>query len=375
MAGRKVKIPMVGTVNKTVFIDPNATLGATLGMDLFTPDGEVGTPNTVRAWLGLAVLPPSNVADDSSAGAVHHRLLQGLRVGDDHPQYTRRDILTADGDLYIRAGSVISRLPVGTIDSALRVVNGLPAWRELGRDYIEIYDDFTWLKLINVTTANNWTAVNTSAAGGTGTLAGLAANADPAHPGVARLRTGTGAASGAAILYSSTAGGGVNMASAFLPGAGEIQIDVVFRLTLGIPVVSTDEAIPFLGLVSDTTGLPKTAIAIAGIFDGSTFKLVGRYRENFAYLSNTSVANGFIPTLDTWYHGRIIIAADGSATQFFINGTSLGSLGTTPDPDVGSAYGGFVPYVSYQRTTTGTDKNLEIDCYRIIQRLSTPRWT
>lgn len=87
--GRKVKIPVVGTVNKTVFIDPNATRGATLGMDLFTPDGIVGTPNTVREWLGLTPLPPGNVEDDDGDGTQHHRLLQGLTLGDDHPQYTQ----------------------------------------------------------------------------------------------------------------------------------------------------------------------------------------------------------------------------------------------------------------------------------------------
>lgn len=88
-AGRKVKIPIIGTVNKTVFIDPNATRGATLGMDLFTPDGEVGTPDTVREWLGLTPLPPTNVEDDSGDGTTHHRLLEGLTLGDDHPQYTQ----------------------------------------------------------------------------------------------------------------------------------------------------------------------------------------------------------------------------------------------------------------------------------------------
>ena len=87
--GRKVKIPVIGTVGKTVFIDPTATRGATLGMDVFTPDGRVGTPNTVREWLGLTLLSPPGVEEDTAGGTQHHRLLQGLKLGDDHPQYTQ----------------------------------------------------------------------------------------------------------------------------------------------------------------------------------------------------------------------------------------------------------------------------------------------
>lgn len=91
----KVRVPVLGTVGKSVQLDPNATVGAVLGTNLYTPDGGVGTPATVRAWLGVSESGGVGIA----GGAQHHRLLQGLTLGDDHPQYTQwvqDEIVTGD---------------------------------------------------------------------------------------------------------------------------------------------------------------------------------------------------------------------------------------------------------------------------------------
>lgn len=85
----KVKVAVVGTVGRVVQIDQNATYGALLGLNLFTPNGVVGTPATVRAWLGLQTVAEAEEAGEDTAGTNHHRLLQGLTLGDDHPQYTQ----------------------------------------------------------------------------------------------------------------------------------------------------------------------------------------------------------------------------------------------------------------------------------------------
>lgn len=74
----KIKVAVVNTVGRTVSIDPTATNGATLGANLYTPNGQVGTPTTVRQWLGIG----------TGEGAFQHADLGGLKAGDDHPQYT-----------------------------------------------------------------------------------------------------------------------------------------------------------------------------------------------------------------------------------------------------------------------------------------------
>lgn len=86
---RRIKVKLQDTVPaRVVFIDPDASDGATLGTNLFMADGSIGTPASVRAWLGVsAAQDPRERAPASSSN--HHRLLQGLTLGDDHPQYTQ----------------------------------------------------------------------------------------------------------------------------------------------------------------------------------------------------------------------------------------------------------------------------------------------
>jgi microcystin-dependent protein len=52
-----------------------------------------------------------NVGDSSG---IEHNDLNGLSSGDDHPQYTRRDILTTKGDIYARTAGAVTRVGVGT---------------------------------------------------------------------------------------------------------------------------------------------------------------------------------------------------------------------------------------------------------------------
>jgi hypothetical protein len=56
-----------------------------------------------------------------------HGSLSGL-LDDDHTQYVLRSILTNDGDLFVRSGGVIARLPKGTDGQVLTMVSGAPAW-------------------------------------------------------------------------------------------------------------------------------------------------------------------------------------------------------------------------------------------------------
>lgn len=77
----RVKIRLADNVARCVLIDPDATDGARLGTNLYMADGSVATPAAMRTWLGVTNGP-------SGSGVAHHRLLQGLTLGDDHPQYT-----------------------------------------------------------------------------------------------------------------------------------------------------------------------------------------------------------------------------------------------------------------------------------------------
>lgn len=92
---------------RVIYIETAATIGATLGTDLFMPSGVVATPALLRDYLGV-----TSSADSAAPSA--HRLLTGLTLGDDHPQYTRKDTLTTRGDLYARGATTVERLALGS---------------------------------------------------------------------------------------------------------------------------------------------------------------------------------------------------------------------------------------------------------------------
>lgn len=118
----KVRIPVIGTVGKSLSFDPNATVGATIGTDLKLPDGSIATKTTLAAYLGVS---------SAQQGVTQHRLLQGLTVGDDHPMYTRKDTLTARGDLYVRSATDVTRLAKGSTSQFLQAGATDPAWQTI----------------------------------------------------------------------------------------------------------------------------------------------------------------------------------------------------------------------------------------------------
>lgn len=119
----KIKVAIWGAPLKSVFIDPNATQGATIGIDLFMPDGSVATIASLIAALGSG--------GTTTTTTLAHRLLAGLALGDDHPQYLRKDTLTTDGDMYTRAGGLVVRLGIGTNHQVLMSNGTAPVWTTL----------------------------------------------------------------------------------------------------------------------------------------------------------------------------------------------------------------------------------------------------
>lgn len=122
MAKQRIKIQLADNIKRVAFIESGATAGATIGSDLLFADGTVVTLVNLAAALGVS----------DAAAQTAHQLLLGLTLGDDHPQYVRKDTLTAKGDMYVRnvagAPGVPVRLPVGTTGTVLTAQNGTPTW-------------------------------------------------------------------------------------------------------------------------------------------------------------------------------------------------------------------------------------------------------
>lgn len=110
MSRVKVKL-QDSTPARVIFIETDATIGAKIGTDLYMPDGKLATAASLAAFLGVNVT--------GGANATNHKLLKGLTVGDDHPQYTRKDTLTTRGDIYVRGAANVQRLGLGAADYVL----------------------------------------------------------------------------------------------------------------------------------------------------------------------------------------------------------------------------------------------------------------
>lgn len=115
----RVKIKLADNITRVVFVETDATVGATIGTDLKLPNGQVGTVAQLQALLGISTGEPE---------PTDHRLLLGLTVGDDHPQYTRKDTLTTRGDLYARGSTTVQRLALGADRQFFRAGALDPAW-------------------------------------------------------------------------------------------------------------------------------------------------------------------------------------------------------------------------------------------------------
>jgi hypothetical protein len=74
----RVKVKLADNLTRVVFIETDATIGARLGTNLYMPSGDLATKANLRAYLGIT---------DAGQGQQHHRLLLGLPLGNDHPQY------------------------------------------------------------------------------------------------------------------------------------------------------------------------------------------------------------------------------------------------------------------------------------------------
>lgn len=126
----KIKVPIWGTTGKSVLLNPLATVGATIGVDLHMPDGSVATLATLAAALNLSTSNNAVVSSGSIAGQAHS-LLGSLTTGDDHTQYALRSILTTRGDLYVEGASALARLAIGSNHQVLMSNGTDPVWTTL----------------------------------------------------------------------------------------------------------------------------------------------------------------------------------------------------------------------------------------------------
>jgi hypothetical protein len=122
----RIKVKLADNLARVVFLESEATKGATLSTNLYLPNGNVATPATLLAYLGIT--DGVTVTGGSGSSTTNHAALANLTVGDPHTQYIRKATLTAQGDLLSRGASAPERIPPGTDGHVLTMVAGYPTW-------------------------------------------------------------------------------------------------------------------------------------------------------------------------------------------------------------------------------------------------------
>lgn len=430
------KIRLADNVARVIFVETDATVGATLGTNLFTPDGKVATPTTVAAWLGGTGLASAQGPQQA------HSLLTGLTAGNDHPQYILRTTLTTNGDLLVRSAGAVTRLPIGAEGQVLTVVSGLPTWVEAiagSGNFTEglfppAYPESGWFwwdtyfDALYVYTENGWYDVSTGApaplnglpvggtagqvlakidatnynaqwvdastGGGDGsedyTTAviaatdfdqGLSSSSDNTHPFRVWLVTGTFTmqnAAGSPGMVRLTKGPGTQEANAggtyplFCWGAGPISCEFRIYCSLLPPNDSTLNA--FTVEFALTTATTGRLGSSAGVYAYGT---TGTNGDQFRIRSRdgttaTETGDLFQWSATNWYKIRLEVNADGTEVEAFVDDVSIGTK-TTNLPAANTMVRPRAHIASIVGYTSAQSTQLEVDYIKCKQVFTNPR--
>lgn len=196
----------------------------------------------------------------------------------------------------------------------------------------------------------NWS--NTALSGGT--IAQITSTSD--HPGQLQLRSTTSTNTGRSFYL-----GGNSTIGGFVIGNGVIDYTWIIEIdTLSDGV--------------DTYGI------IVGMTDRSNVDLNPTAGVYFKYLSSTSInwlrgtAQGTSTETDSgtvvttgWVNLRIVISADGTSAEFFVNGTSVGTNNT----DMPTA--NIRPYCCIQKTVGSTQNVFNVDFFKLYHYMTSAR--
>lgn len=112
----KVRVPVIGTVGKAVNVDPNATVGATLGVDLFDADGNVLTVAALATLLGVDSAPTAVVVTSDGVSEINEQNGDYTFVASDAGRTVRKAsggsgetyTIPANGSVAYRQGTLIA---------------------------------------------------------------------------------------------------------------------------------------------------------------------------------------------------------------------------------------------------------------------------
>ncbi len=291
-------------------------------------DGNVLTYNTVAGkWIGAA---PAGGAAHNLLSATHSDSTAGAAVqgdviyADATPKWTKLAANAAATQKYLTeiSGSVPSWREIVQAD-----VNGLkttdsPTFAGLtlsnaGRNLKTgwIFDDFLSWDTDRDTTHFVKTNSGTGAYVGATSMAG-----QNLRPGIAQFQTGTTTTGYAALLLDNVSLGN------FQFGAGVYTYETDIRLEDLSD--GTETYTIYIGFIDKNTTLPTDGAYFKYTDVGGGSATPNWYMSCSAASTRTETDTGTAVAADTWIRLKIVVNADASSVEFFINGVSAGTVTT-----------------------------------------------
>ncbi len=187
-----------------------------------------------------------------------------------------------------------------------------------------------------------------------GGTSGLTTGLGP-HPGIVRLTTGT--------TVNSTGNAGIRFGEAATPpivlGSGSVRYGVLFNApSTGTPFVNIRA-----GFSDQVPQNNPTA--------GYSFRWNGNVNTNKIQIgkSGTFSDSGVTVTGGNWYLLEIVVSADATSAEFFINGASVGTLsGAAETTPVLAGFG------VDKSTSSGTSRTVDVDMLYLTGQTTVPRY-
>ena len=364
MARQKFKIQTVIGPPKVISLDPDATNGATLGVNLYAEDGTLLTPNLFAAWIGDSLTI-------ASGGTTNHSALQNLDAND-HPQYA---LAAALADVAF-SGAYADLTGTPTVPSTLNDLSDVNTTGEATGDVLT-YNGSGWVpqapgggasadpiknfrffdhllsELSASTFSTDWIYANS------GTSSATSPNAAAAdHPGVFRLTHGTSAGAFSRVFhYGDTTATGRKL----VPSANKITIEWAASFQTA-PTAANNYNAAVGARASFASSISVVAATL--LYDGGTSSVRWQLLTRNEAGSTTTTLAGSAATIVAGQYYRVKIEIDTSTASLYVDGTLVAQHSTNlPD-------GGMALYAQMLQAAGAATRYMDLDWVDVQQDLS-----
>ena len=364
MARQKFKIQTVIGPPKVISLDPDATNGAVLGVNLYAEDGTLLTPNLFAAWLGDSLTI-------ASGGTTNHSALQNLSAND-HPQYA---LVAALADVAF-SGAYADLTGTPTVPSTLNDLSDVNTSGEATGDVLT-YNGSGWVpqapggggasadpiknfrffdhflsELSASTFATDWTYANS----GTSSATGLSAAAD--HPGVFRLTHGTTAGAYSRIFnYGDTTA----TSRKLVPSSHKITMEWAAAFQTA-PTAANNYNAAVGARASFASSISVVAATL--LYDSGTSSVRWQLSTRNEAGSTTSTLSGSAVSITAGQYYRLKLEIDTSTASLYVDG-ALVAQHSTNLPD-----GGMALYAQMLQAAGAATRYMDLDWVDVQQDLS-----